>query len=569
MQNNTSDYIHLLEIQYLFQGLDKEQIRRVAEKFEVKQADPGEVILSQTEIGEYFYMIARGKVGVIQTVGSQEQQLKILKPGDYFGENAFLFRQPSTAAYVSYSRTTLLRLDNEKILDLLEEFPEIKQKLMATAESRQLFSRERYGWFGEDEVIYLALRKHEFFLFRSLIIPILIWVISIPILVVSFASGDNSFGGLAIKVLGALMFFGGLLWGVWKYLDWGNDFYIVTNQRVIWSEKVIGLYDSRSEAPLDTILAVNVTSSQFGRILNYGNVTVRTFTGGFRMRNMSKPNLYASYVDGFKRRLESVTEEEEVHEMQQALEQSLRQHLDMPEVIEPEEEEITPPAPIKEEQPEEIPGGLREKLRTFLKVRYEEGDAITYRKHWFVLFRKLFWSLVVLCLVILLLAFLGFQVEFFSGGTLSLLGGVLLFGVVLWMIYEYADWSNDIYRVTPDQILDIERKPLGQEIKKTAPLESILSVEHERESLLGIILNFGTVTINVGETRFQFFNVFNPDQVHQDVSDYREALNRRKRQTEQERDRKRMVDWLVTYYGESEKIEDELENESYWDQFSG
>jgi uncharacterized membrane protein YdbT with pleckstrin-like domain len=241
----------------------------------------------------------------------------------------------------------------------------------------------------------------------------------------------------------------------------------------------------------------------------------------------------------------------------------------MPEVIEPEEEEITPLAPIKEKQPEEQPGGLREKLRTFLKVRYEEGGAITYRKHWFVLFRKLFWSLVVLFLVILLLVFLGFQVQFFSGGTLSLLGGVLLFGVLLWMIYEYADWSNDIYRVTPDQILDIERKPLGQEIKKTAPLESILSVEHERESLLGIILNFGTVTINVGETKFQFFNVFNPDQVHQDVSDYREALNRRKRQAEQERERKRMVDWLVTYYGESGKIEDELENESYWDQFSG
>jgi hypothetical protein len=123
--------------------------------------------------------------------------------------------------------------------------------------------------------------------------------------------------------------------------------------------------------------------------------------------------------------------------------------------------------------------------------------------------------------------------------------------------------------VTPEQIFDIERKPLGQEVKKTAPLESILSVEHERESLTGILLNFGTVTINVGETKFQFFNVFNPDQVHQDVSDYREALNRRKQQAEQERDRRRMIDWLVTYYEESEKIDEEIENDSYWDEISG
>jgi hypothetical protein len=38
---------------------------------------------------------------------------------------------------------------------------------------------------------------------------------------------------------------------------------------------------------------------------------------------------------------------------------------------------------------------------------------------------------------------------------------------------------------------------------------------------------------------------------------------------EQERERKRMVDWLVTYYGEADKIDEELENESYWEQLSG
>lgn len=569
MENNAAAYIPLLKIQYLFQGLDDDQMEYIVEKFEVVSVAPGEVVVSQRETGRFFYVVAKGKVGVIQTVDHQEQQLNILKPGDYFGEDALLFRYPSKATYVSYSRTILLRLDYEYFFELLQEFPDIKLSLSTTAESRQLVRRESFPWLGEDEVIYLVNRKHEFFLIRSLILPILIWVISIPILVVSFASGDSSLSGIASKVFGALMFFGSMLWGVWKYLDWGNDYYIVTNQRVIWSEKVIGLYDSRSETPLDTILAVNVTSSQLGRILGYGDVTVRTFTGGFLMRKMSKPNRFASYVEGFKRRIKAVSAEEETREMQWALEQSLRQHLDMPEVSEPEEEEITPPISLKEQNTERKTSGLRVKMRNFLKVRYEEGDSITYRKHWFVLFRKIFWSLVVLFLVIVLLAFLGLRVEFFSGAALSLLGILLLSGVLLWMVYEYADWSNDIYRVTPEQIIDIERKPLGQEVKKTAPLESILSVEHERRSLTGILLNFGTVTVNVGETKFQFFNVFDPDQIHQDVSGYREALNRRKQQAEQERERRRMVDWLVTYYDESEKIDEEIENDSHGDQFSG
>ena len=530
MENNKATYLPLLKIQYLFQGLDDDQMEHIVEKFDVVSVDPGDVVVPQQETGRYFYIVAKGKVGVIQTANSRERQLNILKPGDYFGEDALLFRYPSRASYVSYSRTILLRLEYENFFELLQEFPDIKLNLSTTAESRQLVRRERFPWLGEDEVIYLVNRKHEFFLFRSLILPILIWVISIPVLVVSFASADSTLSGIAIKVVGALMFFGSMLWGVWKYLDWGNDFYIVTNQRVIWSEKVIGLYDSRSETPLDTVLAVDVTSSQLGRILDFGDVTVRTFTGGILMRKMSKPNRFASYVEGFKRRIKAVSAVEEAHEMQSALKQSLRQSLDMPEMMALEEDEITPPISLEEQDVEEQTRGLRETMRNFLKVRYEEGDSITYRKHWFVLFRKIFWSLVVLFLVIVLLAFLGLQVEFFSGATLSFLGALLLAGVLAWMVYEYADWSNDIYRVTPEQIYDIERKPLGQEVKKTAPLESILSVEHERESLIGILLNFGTVTINVGETKFQFFNVFNPDQIHQDVSDYREALNRRKQQ---------------------------------------
>ena len=131
----------------------------------------------------------------------------------------------------------------------------------------------------------------------------------------------------------------------------------------------------------------------------------------------------------------------------------------------------------------------------------------------------------------------------------------------LWMLYVYLDWSNDIYRLTPDQILDIERKPLGRESKKSAPLQSILSIEHERENLLGVLLNFGPVTINVGETKFIFHGVYNPDQVHQDIADYREALQRKKREKEYEQKRQDMVDWLITYHDESERM-DQYQNET-------
>ena len=52
-----------------------------------------------------------------------------------------------------------------------------------------------------------------------------------------------------------------ILWAIWLVLDWGNDYYIVTSQRVVWLEKVIAVYDSRQESPLNTILAVAVETS--------------------------------------------------------------------------------------------------------------------------------------------------------------------------------------------------------------------------------------------------------------------------------------------------------------------
>ena len=77
----------------------------------------------------------------------------------------------------------------------------------------------------------------------------------------------------------------GFIWGIWNLLDWGNDYYIVTNQRVIWLERVIGLYESRQEAPLRTVLSVGMESDQLGRIFGFGDVIVRTYTGQIIMRN--------------------------------------------------------------------------------------------------------------------------------------------------------------------------------------------------------------------------------------------------------------------------------------------
>jgi len=117
-------------------------------------------------------------------------------------------------------------------------------------------------------------------------------------------------------------------------------------------------------------------------------------------------------------------------------------------------------------------------------------------------------------------------------------------------IYVSPRFMGSIYRyqITPEQILDIDKTPLGKEDKKAAPLENILSIQYERLGVLGLILNFGTVYITVGGTKFTFDYVYNPSEVQQDV--FRRMAERvaRKRKSEAESERERVSEWFVSYY---------------------
>ena len=552
---------HLLQREYLFQKLTEEQVLWVAAQFKPVTLDANTVVFSQGAPGDCFYMVYSGKVRVTQSTRGQEHSLNLLGPGDYFGEEALLYNRPRSATLTTTERSVLLRMERDRFDTMIAAYPQIKVNINATAESRRLARSRQFDWLGDDEVIYFMCRKHEFFLYTALIFPILLGVAAFPILSLGFVEYATPFTFSLIEIAGAFMLIGAVAWGIWSWLDWGNDYYIVTSQRVVWLEKIIGLYDSRSEAPLDTILAVNVTSSQLGRIFKYGTVNVRTFTGGIVMRRASQPYLFASFVEGFKKRVIQISKEEDAKAMQKALDEALMRSAAVTESQTPNVPVSPPPTPPPEPQKEKPRMTFREKMQNFLKVRYERDGVITYRKHWFVLFKKAWIPFLVLSgLFILLVLYFGERLLSTGAGLPSgvfVLGLAIPIGAIffLWLGYEYLDWRNDIYRLTADQILDIEKKPLGQEVKKTAPLESILSIEHERANIIGIMLNFGTVTINVGDTRFIFYNVFNPDQVHSDIADYREALNRRKRAKEAERERDHMVNWLVTYYNETEKLE--------------
>jgi hypothetical protein len=415
-------------------------------------------------------------------------------------------------------------------------------------------------------VVYFLARKHSFFLLQVLIVPVM--TLLIPAFLFLWGGLSGSIAAISFGVVALVLVLG---WIAWSYIDWGNDYYIVTNQRVVWLEKVIGLYDSRSEAPLNQILSVGVESDLVGRTLGYGNVLVRTFVGAIPFRHVLYPNQAAHMVEEYWHRTQEISQQAE----KEAFKDALRQRLGL--LKQTEEKKAAP----KEERKFVFPRLYKPNLvkiffQNLFKVRLEEGQTITYRKHLFVLVQQVFLpSVIFIGLIGLTFARLytlatspdlaliqTLQDGSRAADTIAVSLPLLMIPVIGWWIYQYMDWTNDIFRVTGDQILDIDRTPFGTEERRAAPLDNILGTRYERLGFLGYILNFGTVYIDVGSAQFAFENVLDPAAVQSDIDRRRLARIAAKKETEKTTERNRMADWMAAYHQNVENIrrEQELKN---------
>ncbi len=131
-----------------------------------------------------------------------------------------------------------------------------------------------------------------------------------------------------------------------------------------------------------------------------------------------------------------------------------------------------------------------------------------------------------------------------------------------WWIYRYVDWANDIYQITPEQIIDIYKKPLAREMRKVAPLENILGTEVDRKGIVGIMLNYGDVITNVGTEQFTFEGVYDPVGVQQDIVHAQEAFLQRRSDRERSQRRDEMVELLDIYHDQYTSRDKERQEKS-------
>lgn len=513
--------------------LDLDTRLQLAESLPQESYAPGDSIVKQGERPDCMAIMLTGEAEQLQIDdGGQPRRIGSIGPVDLVGAREMVYRQPRPITIRAKTPVEVLRWDRNPLTSFMKEHTSILSGLQFLAQSQELASHLKFDWLREDEIIHALTRKHRFILYQML---------SVPALLISAAAVMVAWGGLSagsmLSWTGAGVGVAGVLFGVWQWLDWRNDYYLVTNRRVVWLEKIVGIYDSRREAPLHTVLSVSINSDMTGRMFGFGDVVIRTYTGKVTFRGAPDPPLLAALIEENWRRMRARLDATDREGLMQALEKRLDSE---------EEQDLISFEELQQHEDDDLQTGLD---RWGFKIRFEDHGVITYRKHWAVLMREIFIpSTLVIALVALIGARLGGLIRWADLPTFLFVALIALAGTGLWWLYRYVDWANDIYQITADQIVDVYKKPLAREERKVAPLENILGTEVDRKGLVGIVLNYGDVIANVGTSQFTFDGVFDPVTVQQDIVHAQEAFLERRAERERKKRQREMVELFDIYH---------------------
>ncbi len=540
MSEQTEPILTLLREVPLFSGLTVEELERLCEEFVMVELPKDEILFQVKEATDGLFVVDSGQVALS---GADSRQTETLKRAEVVGTEALNYTPTREKTAIALTDAQVYFLPNKQIQALYASVPTFKETVSVLFNSARLASFIPMTWLEPGEKIHLMARKHPvFLLFRS--IPPIIVFAALWVLMV-FLSSKNAFWSLAGLVAGFLFC---VLWLVWNINNWANDFYLITSRRMVWVEHVTGFYDSRQEAPLGTLISVGIKTSQLGYFLGYSNVIVRTYIGDIRFERVGHARTIGKLIETNWARSKRVDLELDAREIRKALRQKFGKEAENITAKDLQVELGT-----VEPAPKEV-NFFQWLFGDFVRVRHEVGGTITYRKHWLILLQKLILPLFALVLsIIFVVAIITHnlvQVDY----TMGLVAGYFLIFVAAGMlVYQYVDWRNDLFQLTPNQVIDLDRKPFGRESRRSAPLENILSIEYERRGFIPMLFNYGTVYITVGNTQLTFDNVYQPSVVQQDIFTRmgEHAKERDDRNTMLERER--VAQWFKVFQEEAER----------------
>ena len=119
--------------------MDMSAFSRFARTFQA-----GEMIFSEFEPGDAFYLIQAGRVQIVKLIGDIEKILDILQPSEMFGEMAILENSPRSASAIALDAVKVLEFNSKNFEILMMGNPQIAIKLLKMFAKRIYDSKRRF-----------------------------------------------------------------------------------------------------------------------------------------------------------------------------------------------------------------------------------------------------------------------------------------------------------------------------------------------------------------------------------------------------------------------------------------
>jgi hypothetical protein len=531
--------LQFLQTVPLFEQLREEELRVIADLAQRETIKVGRDIYRQSDDDQTLYIVYEGEVRLIHIDPSgAPNDVGIVIRGKMLGESALLLAEPHDVTALALTDVVALVFKRETFMPLKEQQPRLWGHLTPSPSVAVRLNAPQFGWQAADEAVVLFTREHWWGLIRRMFFPLL-GLLAVIALVMLVQQSLPNLLGLAV-LIGFL-----ILAGIVGYmvLDWRNDYWVVTNKRIVHVDELVLVRKKRDETPLPAI-----TQVQFERhglaamIFDFGDLEVETFTGTIGMRDIPNPMHLKQEI---QEEVEKILSRERA-----AGRKGIRDDLEKRIIAKEAVVEVAPSEAEEEQLPRpSITIGVIEYF--FPKLVWRQGNVIIWRKHWIVLWRSIIWSSLALFFVIL--AFF----NWYSGapplGTALedgawwiwplLLGG---FGAWWWWLFE--DWRNDEYVLTGNRVIEITRTPFSlSEKRRESGLSDFQSTELRVVGPWQKLFRYGTLIIKLPGAEVEFKDIVNPAGAQTEINKRLSEYNAKKAEKEEQTRRNELTDWFAAY----------------------
>lgn len=133
----------------IFQSLSPHELARFNDILSTREYSNAEIIYTQGSPAQMLCIVNSGAVKLFKTSPEgKEQVLRILGPGDFFGEAVLFSQQTRTSSAQALGATKICQLDKSQAEGIIRRHPEIAHKLIAALNLRLAQAEEQIEYLG-------------------------------------------------------------------------------------------------------------------------------------------------------------------------------------------------------------------------------------------------------------------------------------------------------------------------------------------------------------------------------------------------------------------------------------